>query len=111
MADDVRRAAIARLNDRLRFTGEGGWTYLSRGVAALPIMTKEAIINAVRHFSDFTPDNDPHGEHDCAILAMEQHNVMWKIDYYPHDRSKDEIDAADPEAVKRVMTIMIAEEY
>ncbi|MFN3677709.1 MAG: DUF3768 domain-containing protein [Sphingomonas pseudosanguinis] len=107
----MRRAEIARLNDHFRFTGEGGWTYLSRGVAALPIMAKEAAIRAVRHFADFTPDNDPHGEHDCALLSVGEHRIMWKIDYYPHNDTRDHApDPADPATTKRVMTIMLAGE-
>lgn len=112
MPEATRRATIARLNDHLRFTGEGGWTYLSRGVAALPIVTKEAVIRAVRHFAEFTPDNDPHGEHDCAVLTVEGHRIMWKIDYYPLDSGgQHDPDPADPGTTKRVMTIMLAQEY
>lgn len=109
-SDKTRRATIARLNDHFRFTGEGGWTYLSRGVATLPILTREAVIRAVRHFADFTPKNDPHGEHDCALLCVGAHRIMWKIDYYPRDDSQDDPDPADPVTTKRVMTIMLAEE-
>lgn len=71
MTDEAaRRATIARLNDHFRFTGEGGWTYLSRGVSALATITKEQVIRAIRHFDAFTPDNDPHGEHVCALLIV-----------------------------------------
>ncbi|TKD50270.1 DUF3768 domain-containing protein [Sphingomonas baiyangensis] len=112
MPGATRRATIARLNDHLRFTGEGGWTYLSRGVAALPIVTKEAVIRAVRHFAEFTPDNDPHGEHDCAVLTVEGHRIVWKIDYHArNDDRQDAFDPTDPTVTKRVMTIMLAEEY
>ncbi|MGE4431817.1 MAG: hypothetical protein AB7E05_13860 [Sphingobium sp.] len=57
----TRRAIVARLDDHLRATGADGWTYLSRGIALLPIVTKDAVIRAVRLFDDFTPDNDTHG--------------------------------------------------
>lgn len=112
MATIMRRAEIARLNDHFRGTGEDGWTFLSAGVAALPISTKDAIIRAVRLFCDFTPDNDPYGEHDCAALPVGKHRIIWKIDYYPRAGCHGVApDVADPRAVQRIMTIMLAEEY
>lgn len=112
MSAETRRATIARLNDQFRFTGEDGWTYLSRGVAALPIARKEAVIQAVRLFDAFAPDNDPHEEHDCATLTVASERIIWKIDYYPRERpSQCDPDPADPSTTLRVMTIMLAEEY
>lgn len=112
MLGETRRATIARLNDHLRSTGEDGWTYLSRGVALLPIAAKDEVIRAVRLFDDFTPDNDPHGEHDCATLKVGKCRIVWKIDYHPRDRSsQSDPDPADPNSSLRVMTIMLAEEY
>lgn len=112
MLDETRRATIARLNDHLRSTGEDGWTYLSRGVALLPIAVKDEVIRAVRLFDDFTPDNDPHGEHDCATLSVAETRIVWKIDYCPRDRTRQsDPDPADPNSSLRVMTIMLAEEY
>ncbi|MGP7794602.1 DUF3768 domain-containing protein [Sphingomonas sp. CLY1604] len=112
MATIMRRAEIARLNDHFRGTGEDGWTFLSAGVAALPISAKDAIIRAVRLFRDFTPDNDPYGEHDCAILTVGKHRITWKIDYRPRAGCHGvDPDVADPRTVRRIMTIMLAEEY
>lgn len=112
LCETTRRATIARLNDHLRFTGEDGWILLSRGIAALPIAAKDAVIRAVRLFEDFTPDNDPHEEHDCAALTIGHRRIIWKIDYYPRDRARqDDPDPANPATTKRVMTIMLAEEY
>lgn len=112
MLETTRRATIARLNDHFRATGEDGWILLSRGVAVLPIATKDEVIRAVRLFGDFTPDNDPHGEHDCALLSVGAHRIIWKIDYYPRDRSRqNDPNPADPATTKRVMTIMLAAEY
>ena len=112
MPSEVRRATIARLNDSFRASGEDGWVFLSRGVAALPIAAKDEVIRAVRLFDAFTPDNDPYGEHDCAVLAAGGERIIWKIDYYPRDRSRQsDPDPADPGTAMRVMTIMLAEEY
>ena len=108
--DENRRATIARLNDRLRSTGEDGWTYMSRGVSKLPIAIQEDVIRAIRLFDDFTPENDPHGEHDGATLTIGEFRICWKINYYtPGRRENDKIDPADSAATLRIMTVMFVE--
>ena len=109
--DSTRRAAIARLNDHFRFTGQDGWVFLSARVAAQVCPVREAIVHAVRHFDAFTPDNDPHGEHDYGALTTEGVRIVWKITYYQRDLSNSASDPADPATTKRVMAIMLAEEY
>lgn len=110
--DAKRRATIARLNDHFRATGENGSILLSLGVAVLPIANKDEVIRAVRLFDAFTPDNDPHGEHDCAVVSVGGERIIWKIDYHQRDRNRQtDPDPADPATTKRVMTIMLAEEY
>ncbi|MGQ2943701.1 MAG: DUF3768 domain-containing protein [Blastomonas fulva] len=84
---------------------------MSAGIAALPAAKRDAIAMAVRQFSDFNADNDPHGEHDCAVVAVPGRRIIWKIDYYPRDDSGADPDPTDPATTKRVLTIMLAEEY
>ena len=79
---DTRTERIRALNDRLRATGEGGNVVITRGLAALDGETLRTIIAAVQRFDRFTPDNDPYGEHDCAITDVAGERVMFKIDYY-----------------------------
>lgn len=110
MGGTERRAEIARLNDHFRLTGQGGKMFISNGIAALSVSEQLAIFAAVRHFDAFTRDNDPHGEHDCAVLEVCGHRIIWKIDYLPRQQGRDP-DAAVPETITRVMTIMLAEEY
>lgn len=105
-----RRAEIARLNDEFRFTGQGGEMFMTSGIAALPLADKLLILTEVRYFADFTPDNDPHGEHDCAVLTVRGHKVIWKIDYLPDDGVLW-ADPSAPDAPRRVLVIMLAEEY
>jgi hypothetical protein len=84
--------------------------FMTPGIAALPLADKLLILTEVRYFSDFTPDNDPHGEHDCAALTVRGHEVIWKIDYLPADGVLwAHFDNAG--APRRVLTIMLAEEY
>lgn len=110
MGDAERRAEIARLNDHLRLTGQGGEVFITQGIAALSLSHQLAILAAVRRFDAFTPDNDPHGEHDCAVLEAGGHRVIWKIDYLPRHEGKDP-DPADPATVVRILAVMLAEEY
>ena len=78
----------------------------------MPITVKDEVIRAVRLFDAFTPDNDPHEEHDCATLTIGPRRIIWKIDYYPRDRTRQaDPDPANSAETKRVMTIMLAEEY
>ena len=108
---NARLAKIRDLNDRLRTTGRGGIVQMTNGVAALGFDMVMAIFTAVEAFTDFNPDNDPWGEHDCAVLAVESIKVIWKIDYYDRSRRIHSPDPADPKVTVRIMTVMLAEEY
>ena len=62
----------------------------------------------MRTFTDFTPDNDPYGEHDFGSFELAGRKFLWKIDLYEAPFVK----AADgAPVVTRVLTIMLAEEY
>lgn len=112
MSEAARRAIIARLNDNFRSSSGDGWVYLSAAIAELPEPVSAEIINAVARFDAFTPDNDLHGEHDCATLTVGEHRVIWKIDYYRDNRSGgSDPDPADATTTLRVLTIMLAQEY
>jgi hypothetical protein len=65
----------------------------------------------VRRFSEFGPDNDPHGEHDFGVFEHDGHRFFFKIDYYDPDLRFGSEDPTDPEKTTRVLTIMLAEEY
>lgn len=102
---------IRTWNDLLRQLHRGGDVLLSRGVASLDPAMQAKILKAVSTFDNFTEDNDPHGEHDCAILSVEGYRVMFKIDYYDPSYNYASEDPADPQKTVRVMTIMLTEEY
>jgi Protein of unknown function (DUF3768) len=57
----------------------------------------------------FDPDNDPYGEHDFGAVEVKGTRVFFKIDYY--DLCFASPDPADENVTRRVMTIMLAEEY
>ena len=100
-------ARIRHLNDILRTTGQGGTAMLTSGVNALPPADRQAVVTAVRGFADFTPDNDPYGEHDCATVQVGEQGIIWKIDYYDVNLEFGSPDPADDTVTCRVLTIMI----
>ncbi|TSA79542.1 DUF3768 domain-containing protein [Deinococcus detaillensis] len=61
---------IAELNELCRRApGLAGRLYLTEGVAALPACDQSAICEKAQRFENFTPDNDPYGEHDFGALT------------------------------------------
>jgi hypothetical protein len=65
----------------------------------------------VASFSTFDADNDPYGEHDCAVLTVGAERVIWKIEYYARSLRGHSPDPADPAVTTSVLTIMLVEEY
>ncbi len=109
MTDKAER--LRALNDQLRTTFVGGAVMITQGVEAIPILRRKLILEKVRQFAAFTEDNDPYGEHDCAILEAEGEKIMFKIDYYDRDVNLHSPDPTDPAVTTRVLTIMLVCEY
>ena len=102
---------IRALNDELRKTGAGGKTYLTPGIIAKGADFIAKVTAAVQAFDAFTDDNDPWQEHDCATLDVDGETVMFKIEYYDENMEYGSPDPADPHVTRRVLTILLAEEY
>lgn len=106
-----KTARIRVLNDQLRRRGIGGRVVITRGIEALGTDSVCKVLVAVAQFDDFTEDNDPWGEHDCAVLTIEARRIIFKIDYFDRELNWHSPDASDPTVTERVLTIMLAEEY
>lgn len=102
---------IRELNDVFRTTWLTGKVLLTSGIQNLPDSTQSRIAEAVQGLNAFTPDNDPNGEHDFGVVTVEGHKVFWKVDYYDPTLQYGSEDPANPAVTKRVLTIMLAEEY
>ena len=102
---------IRNLNDRLRQDLHQGAALITTGVAALGADVVTRIIKTISVYDDFCRDNDPHSEHDFGAFESEGHVIFFKIDYYDNTLTFHSPDAADPSVTKRVITIMLAEEY
>lgn len=103
--------AIRALNDAFRTTLQGGHVLMTAGVQQLPDAGRDAAIEAMRSFSDFTRDNDPHGEHDFGNFSIFGQRFFWKIDYYDENLEFGSSNPADATVTTRVLTLMLAEEY
>ena len=100
-------AKIATLNDAAR---RNVMIYMtSAGVISLEPSIVGDIYTAVYNYKRFTEDNDLHGEHDFGSFKIHGHKIFWKIDYYDQ-QLKYGSDPLDPNC-RRVVTIMLAEEY
>lgn len=106
-----RTERIAALNDQLRRDHSRGKVVITRGIQALGHQAALEMLTAVAAFSDFTPDNDPYHEHDCAVMAAGDNRILWKIDYYDTDLNFASDDPANPAVTIRVLTIMLADEW
>ena len=103
--------AIRTLNDNLRQTRTGGQVMLSPGIAAQGERSLAEILALVATFNEFTKENDPYGEHDCAVVSWDGRRVLFKIDYYDPTLQFCSDDPTDPEKTRRIMTVMFASEY
>src|ERR1700709_1508164 len=95
--DEEAGGRIHALNDRVRCNGAGGTIVIAPGIIELGAGTTVRIIAAVAAFKDFTEDNDPHGEHDCASLTVDSVKARCTTDDYGQKLKYHSPDAADPE--------------
>jgi hypothetical protein len=103
---------IAELNDLCRKAmGIAGKLMMTTGILMLPEADQSAIREKVETFDAFTPDNDPHREHDFGAFEHNGERIFWKIDYYDRTLMQGSEDPADPAQTVRVLTIMLASEY
>jgi hypothetical protein len=108
---DTKTARIRALNDELRQHLTGGMAVITPGVAALGPEAVERIVKTIVVFDDFCHANDPHEEHDFGAFEVEGNKIFFKIDYFDESLTYHSPDPADPSVTKRVITIMLAEEY
>lgn len=107
-----RTDKIRSLNDTFRSTLIfGGQCVMTSGVAALAPETVAQVLNTVRTFNSFTTENDPYGEHDFGSFEIGEQRFFWKIDYYDTTLAYGSEDPANPAQTRRLLTIMLAEEY
>lgn len=102
---------IRDLNDRFRQTFEGGQIVLTRGFRALPNALVIRACQAIQNFDDFGEDNDPYGTHEFGSIEIDGQTIWFKIDAYDFNLEYGSPDPSNPGVTKRVMTILLPEEY
>ena len=112
MVGGTKGDEIRRLNDALR-TGQStdGLIVVTSGIQGQGAEFVDKAIAAVRAFTDFGPDNDPHREHDFGAVDVDGEKLFFKVDYYDLAMTAHSPDTAEPKVTKRVLTIMLAHEY
>ena len=121
-------ARIARLNDQARQAmGVACTAVATVGFRSLPEVDQSCVRELIKTFDAFDDDNDPHGERDFGTIYQlvcgrwttdrprlredERERVFWKLDYYNCQMEFASDDAADPAVTRRVLTIMLSDEY
>jgi hypothetical protein len=121
-------ARIARLNDMARQAmGIACTAVATVGFRSLPESDQSKVRELIETYDAFDEDNDPHGERDFGTIYQlgdgrwtterprvcddERERVFWKFDYYDRDLQFGSEDAANPAVTRRVLTIMLADEY
>lgn len=112
----ARRKLIAAQNDQFRREGYRssipGQHVITQGIEALRLDRKIDILIRVRDFNRFDDANDPYGEHDFGAFDVEDvGKIFWKIDLYDVDYRYGSEDPTDLTQTRRVLTVMLAEEY
>jgi Protein of unknown function (DUF3768) len=121
-------ARIARLNDVARSaTGVACAAVATVGFRSLSASDQSRVRELIETYNAFDEDNDPHGERDFGAVYQladgrwtterprlrddERERVFWKLDYYDRDLRFGSEDPANPAITRRVLTIMLADEY
>ena len=123
-----RTARIARLNDLARRAiGVACTAVATVGFRSLPASDQSRVRELIETYDAFDDNNDPHGERDFGTIYQlgdgrwttdrprvrddERERVFWKFDYYDRDLQFGSEDAANPAVTRRVLTIMLSDEY
>ena len=106
----LRAEIIARLNDQLRKSGEGGTIVITRNVRGLEGLNVPELATALANYDGFD-DNDPHGERDMGHFVVFDTDLYFKIDYFDQDLEFGSDDPADASITHRILTIMTKADF
>lgn len=107
---------IAQLNDAFRRGDPSvpGQRFITAGVVHLLIqldIPTEKLIQKVAQFDGFNDARDPNGEQDFGAFEFHGRQLFWKIDAYDQDYASGSEDPTALKRTRRVLTIMLAEEW
>lgn len=100
---------LAALNDQARSTLTACTVFFTCGISDLNQDAR--ILQLLKGYNDFTPENDPYGEHDFGAFDLGDVRIWWKFDYYDLQMEHASPDPTDPGCTTRVLTILLPEEW
>ena len=109
-------ARIARLNDLARSAmGVACTAVATVGFRSLSTSDQSRVRELIETFDAFTEDNDPHGERDFGTI-YQLGDGRWtterpRVREDERDLQFGSEDAANPAITRRVLTIMLSDEY
>ena len=122
--ESTKKQTIAHHNDLFRrslsdssatfelfVTGILGSKVLTPMVANLPHEKQIELFRKIAFFTNFDPENDPHGERDFEAVDLDGEKYFWKIDLYALEMMHGSEDPLDLTKTRRVLTIMHCSEY
>lgn len=105
----VESTKIRLLNDAFRSYPRN--FHMTAGVADKGQCFIESAANLTRIYGNFDAGNDSYNEHDFGTIMVYGQKCFWKIDYYDPTMQFGSENPADAKETKRVLTIMLANEY
>lgn len=103
--------SIAEVNDQVRKTLIRDRLMLTIGISSLPREMQAKIFRAIEEFDDFGADNDPWGEHDFGVVEVDGERVFFKFDYFDNAFDMHSPDNTVRDVTRRVLVVMLADEY
>jgi hypothetical protein len=126
-SDTAKTGRIRRLNDLTRtqpIIANANWVmtegiaHLLTGDAKRDTPAAEAALarvtelrRAIAEYSDWSEGSDPYGEHDFGTFELFGQRIFFKVDYYHPDHDTHAPVPDSIELCRRVLTVMLAEEY
>ena len=103
--------ALRTSRDRVNALTVNGSLVITRGLVDKGQEFVARAVQAMRSFKEFNGDNDPWHEHDCGVMEVDGTSAIWKVDYYAPDLQHASDAPWDTGVTRRVLTLMLAEEY
>lgn len=107
--ENQKTERIRQLNDAARKSLSG--LVVTSGVSCFPLDFQLELFRELKNYNNFNAGNDPHNEHDFGTILLGGCKFFWKIDYYDTSLKYHSEDASNPSITRRIITLMLAEEY
>lgn len=102
---------IQNLNDMLRIFHRNGEIVYSSGMSIFSNCDLFQIMRAISFYDGFNENNNPYLEKDFGIINFKNYKIIWKIDYYDTELKYHSSAPYDSTKTRRVMTVMLSDEY